>query len=352
MLTPDSHSDVVELCRWTEMNPANYRRFESPLTSDTAEQPETPASPVDDHTQEPIAADPKEPATSIKTTTTLRVDCPPTPFQHSPMQHQLVALANAHDRAAAEPSVLPLISGVGGCGVTTVLATLGRALSILGERVLLVDTESQSTLPCAYEARAEGRGLLLSTDPLSRFEGQVHVLRTSSPVTTAAQSGLTRFHRAMAELAGRLDRVVIAGGELLTPALKAQHATARNVSLVVLTPELRSALAAPGILRSFGSDAQPWFLLNRFDGENSRHVQFRLQLQHSLGERLLPFCIPQSSSVEDALLKGVTVLDLVPQSAIADAFFELAEWYRIKCGVETSCFRASEETQLAVSNEI
>ena len=201
----------------------------------------------------------------------------------------------------------------------------------------------------SYKTQAEGPGLLL-------YRSTVSLRRSGSCATdlidiyTSAQGVSTRFYRAMAELAGRLDRVIMAGDKLLTPALKGQNPATRNICLVVITPEMRSTLAAPDILASFAGDAEPWFLLNRFDKHNSRDVQCRLQLQSTLGNRLLPFHIPESSSVEAALLRGVTLLDLEPQSEIADAFFNLAEWYRAKCEVETSSYCFSEETQLAVSN--
>ena len=51
MLKPDPYSDVSELCRWTEMNPAHYRRFESLLTFDITEQAEIQMSSVDDRNQ-------------------------------------------------------------------------------------------------------------------------------------------------------------------------------------------------------------------------------------------------------------------------------------------------------------
>jgi cellulose biosynthesis protein BcsQ len=304
-------------------------------------------SPLIKATQRATAAVQEEPSSSVAIATAESI---PVLFQHSQLQRQLVALANVHDRTAVEPSILPLISAVGGCGVTTILATLGRALSVLGERVLLVDSEGPSTLPSFHNAQSQGTGLLLSTNPVSRFEGQVHVVRAPTDLRTVGQAGSTRFHRAMAELTGRLDHVIVAGGEWLAPALHNRERAAKNVYLVVVTPELRSTLVVPGILKAFGGDVEAWFLLNRFDAEDARDVQFRLQLKQSLGERLLPFCIPESPLVEDALLQGVCVVDLAPQSAIADAFFELAEWYRGKCGVESLSFRASEETQLAVSN--
>jgi hypothetical protein len=56
--------------------------------------------------------------------------------------------------------------------------------------------------------------------------------------------------------------------------------------------------------------------------------------------------------VEDAIVQGVPVLDLAPQSLVADAFFELAEWYRAKSALETPIVCTSEETQLAVCDEI
>ena len=269
------------------------------------------------------------------------------PVQRSQMHRQLVALADVHRMAAGDVSVLQIVPAVGGCGVTTVVATLGRALSILGDRVLLVDARSSSTLASFYNAQAQGSSLFCSTVPSSRFEGTVHVLRSGSSAQPMGHSADTRFHRAVAELGGCLDRVLVGSNDLSTPSAEAHREATKAKTLIIITPELRSALAAPSILESTKNDADVFFLLNRFDGENSRHNQFRLQLQHSLGARLLPFCIPDSSYVEDAILRGVTVLDQSPESDIADAFFDLAEWYRSNCET-ASWVRTSKETQVAV----
>jgi cellulose biosynthesis protein BcsQ len=166
------------------------------------------------------------------------------------------------------------------------------------------------------------------------------------------QAGTTLFHRAIAELSDRLDRVIIGNGPYASPAMNGPIANGDNFSLVLITPEMRSVLAAAAIQESVSADLNTWFLLNRFDNANPRHDDIRHQLRTRLGEHLLPFCIPETSLVEDAMAQGVPVIDLAPQSQVADAFFELAEWYRAKSAVEVSNTCTSEETQLAVCDEI
>ena len=395
MLKPESHSDVDELCRWAELDAARYIRFESPLQSCSPQQadPEPsfagefqhtaavadlnrsvadvsllepwvmqspaqtvaqPASPQVTTTYAKTAPSQPAPDTTLQTRSVPHVAAPMNLIgtNQPPIQRQLVSLAKVHTGGAADPPILPLFAAIGGCGITTILATLGRALSILGERVLLVDSQGPPTLQSFYNMQRQGPGLLESTHPRSRFEGQVHVLRTPWPGERMGQTGTTRFYRAMAELSGRLDRVIIGNGLYSSPAMNGQDGSGDDLSLVVITPEMRSVLAVAAVKESLSADSNTWFLLNRFDSGNARHDDIRRQLRTNLGERLLPFFIPETSSVEDAMLQGVSVLDLAPQSFVADAFFELAEWYRAMSGLETPTICTSEETHLAVCNEI
>lgn len=340
MLLPHSQDDVTELCRSVAMDPSAYKRFD--LFLPVADVVAGPPAPCAATTIEKVV--PEEKASVEKASVVPQAPPPPAPapafVQRYEMPKELAALASVHRRTTEGPTLLPVVSAVGGCGITTVLATLGRALSILGERVLLVDPQGPAMLDLFYGSRGETPGLLISTDASSQFEGQVHVLRAQSESRT--QTFSTKFHRAMAELSGRLDRVLIAGTDSLD--------SGSSPCLVVLTPELRSVVAAPAVLRSLGAEADVWFVINRFNEAAPSHHEMRGRLKSQLGARLLPFCIPESAFVQDALMKGISVLDMAPQSGIADAFFDLAEWYRAQCAMESVPACRFEETQLAVSN--
>ena len=270
----------------------------------------------------------------------------------SSLETDLISLAGAHERRIQQPTVLPLAAAVSGGGVTTLLAGLGRALSILGERVLLVDANAPSPLDYFYRRYGQESGFMLSTPVASTFEGQVHLLRTDVDAPCAAQSWSTRVHRALAELRGRFDRILVAGRDALTSALSEQ-ARANGLFLVVLTPELRSLLAVPSILKRFSEHSagantsmKPAFLLNRFDENNPAHSEIRKLLAVELGSQLLPFHIPESRTVAEALADRVTPLDLAPQSAFTESCFTLAEWYRAQLDDLQSLSSRPEENQL------
>ena len=267
-----------------------------------------------------------------------------------PVESDLVALASAHDVSTDQPTVLPIAAAVAAAGVTTVLACLGRALSIMGDRVVLIDGSAPSAIDYFFKRHGHQSGLLLSTQTLSRFEGQVHVLRTDTDAPAAAQSLSIRVHRGLAELRGRFNRILVAGRDGYTPALSAQAA---STCLVVLTPDLRATLALPAILKMLSQRAiaendrfRPVFLLNRFDESNTSHRECRNSLAAELGSRLLPFSIPESTTVAEALAAGVTPLDLAPQSAFTEACFSLAEWYRSQLDEITFSTSQPKETCL------
>jgi cellulose biosynthesis protein BcsQ len=394
MYNPDLRDDVLELCRSVHLDPAAYKRFESPVRAPSGPQaspklPEVGHSPCDDLTltlKSPSAAagasgsdraapaEPVHPRPISRPAPVIGADgsaiatyqdallqaiaainlsnagCAATPVGAT--ERDLSTLATVHKPLTRPPWILPLLSGVGGCGVTTVLASFGRALCILGQRVLLVDAAGPSTLDCFYESRGTHSGLLLSTDPVYPFEGQAHVLRTDGDAAGASQSCSTRFRRAAAELRDGLDSVLIGGTHTLTPEL-ARQAWISGTCLVVITPELRSLLHLPAILRNVntqattaGASVSPWFLLNKFNNADAAHVAIRKSLASQLGSRLLPFAIPETDAVREALTQGASVLDIAPQSAYAESCFDLAEWYLSTYSRCQSQPNHIEETQL------
>ena len=169
MLQPDTKDDVLELCRSVQMDPTAYKHFELPVMAISAAPAAVEDAPPDSAPYL-VAPAPCEPAPcEVRGAQSIRSD--------------LSALVTVHKQMAHQPLIMPIVSGVGGSGATTILAGLGRALSIIGERVLLVDAGGPSTLDCFYESDSEHSGLLLSTESRSAFEGQVHVLRSHAEAT-------------------------------------------------------------------------------------------------------------------------------------------------------------------------
>ena len=389
-----SHDDVLELCRSVLFDPSTYKKFEFAVTAraistgeivahhqvtGTLKAPSLGASDVTGRelkSEDVGPAAPKEVLTApivasdLEAPRNISISLPEqepivstqgrlhaTEVLESPnppdsIGGNLSALAAVHHRRFEEPTLFPVISGVGGAGATTVLAGLGRALSILGERVLLVDMHGPSTLDCSYQSTTSKSSLLLSTDPSSQFGGGVHVLRTHTDTPSGNQSYLTKYCRATAGLGGHLDRVLIAGTEWPSPAFE-QRTASGSVCLIVLTPERRSVVAIPSILkviadRSSRTDwnIEPWFILNRFVESSAIHVNVRNRLSALLGSRLLPFCIPETELVEHALMQERNVLDCAPEAAFSNACFDLAEWCRATSKNIAWLPSPAEETQL------
>lgn len=391
MLKADAQDDVTRLCRLVRMDPSAYIRFElpaiallasaesiAPLTAadkypeGAAEMLESPARttffnperaiagpengagtvPATKPAAEPHQDSPAIPSDASRAITKLPLNAPQRYPGESGLEYDLAALACVHESRLHSPTVLPLASAVAGGGVTTLLAVLGRALSIMGDRVLLVDANAPSALDYFYRGHTQESGFLLSTLTSNSFEGQLHLLRTDTNAPSSPQGWSTRVHRALAELRGNCDRILVAGRYAFTPALT-QQARANGVCLLVLTPELRSLLALPSILRMFdeGSEGaainlKPFFVLNRFNECNPAHAEIRERFAEELGARLLPVCIPESPVVAQALANGVTPLDLAPQSPFTEACFGLAEWYRAQFNDMKALSSQPEENQL------
>src|SRR5271166_5952809 len=76
-----------------------------------------------------------------------------------------VETAKALAPASSRAPVLAVFSLAGGVGKTSLVATLGRALSARGEKVLLVDTAAYGLLPLFFGARDQRPGVLRTFTP-------------------------------------------------------------------------------------------------------------------------------------------------------------------------------------------
>jgi cellulose synthase operon protein YhjQ len=248
--------------------------------------------------------------------------------------------------AAARAPVMAVFSLAGGVGKTSLVATMGRALSARGERVLLVDTAAYGLLPFFFGACDQHPGLLRTfSPPASSGDAPIQMI-TLDPeafgTETAAQESLTAE---IAKHARGVGRVII---DLAT----ASGATTRRIMrlspevLVPLLPDMNSVVSVSSIDAFFdrnggtpGKLSLPHYVLNQFDSSLPLHLDVREVLREQLGERLLPIVLRSSPAVSEALAEGMTVMDYAPNSAVAEDFASLAGWVKSLSAPATTSFR-------------
>jgi cellulose synthase operon protein YhjQ len=235
----------------------------------------------------------------------------------------------------ARPPVLAVFSLAGGVGKTSIVATLGRALSARGERVLLVDTAPYGLLPFFFGARDQRPGLLRTfSPPIASGDAAIQMITLDPEALgpeTATQEALSAE---ISKHARGLGRVIV---DLAT----ASGATTRRVMrlapqvLVPLVPDLNSVVSVSSIDAFFdhnggasGKPALPHYVLNQFDPSLPLHLDVREVFRVQLGDRLLPFALRRTPAVSEALAEGMTVMDYAPNSAVAEDFASLAGWVK------------------------
>ena len=230
---------------------------------------------------------------------------------------------------AQRAPVLAVFSLAGGVGKTAVAATLGRALSARGERVLLVDTASFGLLPFYYGSADQRPGQLRTfLPPGSAADAPIQM------VTLDPEESGDGLAAEIGQLARGTSRVII---DLAT----ASGATTRKVLrmapvvLVPLAPDMNSVVSIHAIDSFFrnhesaaSASVMPYYVLNQFDASLPLHLDVREELREQLGDRLLPFTLRRTPAISEALAEGMTVIDYAPGSAIADDFTSLAGWFK------------------------
>jgi cellulose synthase operon protein YhjQ len=246
---------------------------------------------------------------------------------------------NADDASEREVRVpyLGILSLAGGVGKTSIVATLGRALSEYGEKVLLVDATSYGLLPFYFGARELRPGNVRTfSPPGGSTDAPIHMVSVEdvgssidkpSEGNDSLGADLRRFGRGSNRV---LVDLATGSGGMVRRFLQLNP----NV-LVPIAPDMNSIVSL-GMLKTFlrnhnGADSQslkPYFLLNHFDSSLPLHLDVREVLREQLGDRLLPFVIRRSPAVSEALAEGMTVVDYAPNSPVAEDFMALANWIR------------------------
>lgn len=258
---------------------------------------------------------------------------------------------NAPDESNVRPQefrtpVAAVFSLAGGVGKTSLVATLGRALSALGEHVLLADTTSYGLLPFYYGARELRPGIVRTFNPPpSTSDSPVNMVSYEPE----AQPADNEHDRVMAELAeaGRSANRVLVDLATASSAMAKRILRLGPTVIVPIVPDMSSVIGLAAVEQFFrnhragnGQTVQPCYVLNQFDAAQPLHLDVREVLRQQLGDRLLPIVLRRSQAVSEALAEGMTVMDYAPKSGIADDYAALANWLRNLHAPAQQAFRA------------
>ena len=221
------------------------------------------------------------------------------------------------------PPWLLVLSLAGGVGKTCLVATLGRALSALGERVLLADTAECGLLPFYYGSQEFRPGVTRTfTPPCADTPVQVRHLEAQEGSEDQDPWLEELFHEGRSAHRILLDAAT-ANRSLIRRALRAQPTV-----LVPVIPDMSSIASLPQLDSLLSEAASVYYVLNQFDESIPLHVDVREMLAAELGDRLLPLVLRRSFAVSEALAEGMTVIDYAPQAEAAEDYRQLARWLR------------------------
>ncbi|HUD12414.1 MAG TPA: cellulose synthase operon protein YhjQ/BcsQ [Terracidiphilus sp.] len=246
------------------------------------------------------------------------------------------AAAEALPAAAVKrPAAMAVFSLAGGVGKTSLVATLGRALSARGERVLLVDTAAFGLLPFFFGATDQRPGQLRTFTPPDDSSDAPIQMVTIDPEDPGAEP------LSQEGLSGEILKFAHGAGRVIIDLDTASGATTRRIMrmaplvLVPVIADMNSVVSVSSIDSFFerdnnsaGKPVLPYYVLNQFDASLPLHLDVREVLREQLGQRLLPFALRRAAAMSEALAEGMTVMDYAPGSTLAEDFNTLAGWVK------------------------
>jgi len=265
------------------------------------------------------------------------------------------ALRGVFDGTPAQPEAVPapvvsrapamaMFSLAGGVGKTSLVATLGRALSARGERVLLVDTAAFGLLPFFFGATDQRPGLLRTFSPPG--------VSSDAPIQMVTIDPEGLGSEIPESLSGEISKFARGASRVIVDLATASGATTRRIMrmaplvLVPVIPDMNSVVSVSSIDAFFehnsnpaGTPAMPYYVLNQFDASLPLHLDVREVLREQLGERLLPFALRRTPAMSEALAEGMTVMDYAPGSPLAEDFTTLAAWVKSLSAPATTSYR-------------
>lgn len=250
---------------------------------------------------------------------------------------------------ASPPARAPAVAAfslAGGVGKTSLVATLGRALSSRGERVLLVDTAPYGLMPFYFGAHDQRPGVLRTFSPPGTSGDAPIQMVTVDPDTLGPETATNEVMTAeISKYSRNVSRIIV---DLAT----ASGATTRRVLrmsplvLVPMVPDMNSVVSVSSIDSFFqhninlnSKQVMPYYILNQFDSSLPLHLDIREILREQLGDRLLPLSLRRAPAVSEALAEGMTVMDYAPNSTVAEDFANLAGWVQSQSAPASSAYR-------------
>ena len=241
--------------------------------------------------------------------------------------------------------VLAVFSLAGGVGKTSLVATLGRSLSSMGEKVLLTDTTSHGLLPFYFGASELRQGVVRTFSPPSgSTDAPIYLVSydVEQGSDDDAQEHLVDEIKNNSKGAHRILLDLTPGSGWVARRMARMNPTI----LVPVAPDMNSVISLQAVEKYFhgtvdsdGRPLQPYYVINQFDASLPLHLDVREVLRRQLGERLLPFVIRRAPSVSEALAEGMTVVDYAPETPVAEDYQNVAAWLRTIAAPATAGFR-------------
>ena len=231
--------------------------------------------------------------------------------------------------------VLAVFSLAGGVGKTSLVATLGRSLSFLGEKVLLTDTTSHGLLPFYFGASELRPGVVRTFSPPSgSTDAPIYLVSYDTDQRQGDRAAQDALVDEISRASAGTNRTLLdlnSGSAWLIRRLSRMSPTI----LVPVAPDMNSVISLQAVERFFqgvndqdGRAIQPYYVLNQFDASLPLHLDVREVLRRQLGDRLLPYVIRRAPSVSEALAEGMTVVDYAPDAPVAKDYVNVANWLR------------------------
>ena len=253
--------------------------------------------------------------------------------------------------SAAEPAqavsrvpVLAVFSLSGGVGKTSLTATLARALSARGERVLIAETASFGLLPFFFGAHDQRFGQLRTFSPPSSSSDAPIQMVSFDPGALGPEDGPQEgLESGITRNSQNVNRIIVDVSTASASITRRLMKLAPRV-LVPVVPDMSSVVSVNAIDSFFeqysgGTGKLPYYVLNQFDPSLPLHLDVREVLREKLGDRLLGFALRRSPAVSEALAEGMTVMDYAPGSGVAEDFGSLASWVKSTLAPAHSSFR-------------
>jgi cellulose synthase operon protein YhjQ len=242
--------------------------------------------------------------------------------------------------------VLAVFSLAGGVGKTSLVATVGRALSSMGEKVLLTDTTSHGLLPFYFGASELRPGTVRTFSPPSgSTDAPIYLVSYDVDQKGSDEAAQEKLAEEIINNSRGTHRILLdltVNSSWIVNRLSRLNPTI----LVPVAPDMNSVISLQTVEKFFssvndgdGRPLQPYYVLNQFDTSLPLHLDVREVMRRQLGERLLPFVIRRAPAVSEALAEGMTVVDYAPDAPVSEDYLNLATWLRTVAAPATAGFR-------------